>query len=185
MTLRPATPADADALADLIDASIRGIGSRRYSEAQVESSLRHLFGVDTQMIEDGTYFVVEDGGRIVGAGGWSRRRTPFGGDRAGAVRDAAARDPARDPAVLRAFYVHPEWARRGIGRRLIRASEAAAWAAGFRRAELVSTLTGLDLYRSAGYRETEPVAIPLPDGVTIEAVRMEKALAVSASGAPV
>lgn len=176
MHLRPALPPDAPAIAALIVASIRGIGARRYSERQVESSLQHLFGVDSQMIEDGTYFVVEDDGQIVGAGGWSRRRTPFGGDRAGAVRDAGFRDPSREPAVARAFYVHPAWARRGVGRRLLDASEGAARDAGFGRVELVATLTGLPLYRAAGYEERGPVAIPLPDGVVIEAVRMEKAL---------
>lgn len=174
--LRPALPADTPAIATLIEASVRGLGGRHYSERQVESSLRHLFGVDSQMIADGTYVVVEDRGRVVGAGGWSRRRTPFGGDQAGAVRDAGFRDPRREPAVLRAFYVHPDRARRGIGRRLVSAAEAAVWDAGFRRAELVSTLSGLALYRALGYADAEPVDITLPDGVVIEAVRMEKAL---------
>lgn len=174
MKLRPATPADAPGIADLIDASIRGIGSHRYDGEQVESSLRYLFGVDTRMIDDGTYFVVEADGQVVGAGGWSRRRTPFGGDQATAVRDAGLRDPAVDPAIMRAFYVHPDWARRGIGRMLLEASEQAAQAEGFSRFELVATLTGMPLYVAAGYREQEPIAIPLPDGVVIDAVRMTK-----------
>ena len=174
MTVRLATLADVPALAALVEASIRGLGPQRYGAAQVESSLRHLFGVDTRMIEDGTSFVVEEGDGVVGCGGWSRRKTPFGGDQAADVRDAGLRDPASEPAVIRAFYVHPAWARRGIGRRLLEASEGAARAAGFTRFELVATLTGLPLYAAMGYRETEPLTIPLPDGVVIEAVRMEK-----------
>ncbi len=174
MRLRPASRADVAAIARLVEASIRGLGGRDYDERQIESSLRYLFGVDTQMIDDGTYFVVEEEGRIVGAGGWSRRRTPFGGDQATAVRDAGLRDPEREPAVLRAFYVHPDHVRRRIGRRLVEASEQAARAAGFRRYELVSTLTGLAFYRAAGYRDVETLDIPFPDGVTLRAVRMEK-----------
>jgi GNAT superfamily N-acetyltransferase len=174
LTPRLATLADVPALAALVEASIRGLGPQRYDAVQVESSLRHLFGVDTRMVEDGTYFVVEAGGVAVGCGGWSRRRTPFGGDQAAEVRDAGFRDPASEPAVIRAFYVHPAWARRGIGRRLLEASEAAARAAGFARFELVATLTGLPLYAATGYRGVEPLTIRLPDGVTIEAVRMEK-----------
>ncbi len=174
MTLRLATPPDVPAIAELIDASVRGLGHPHYSRAQIESSLVHLFGVDSAMIDDGTYFVAEDAGRLAGAGGWSRRKTPFGGDRAGAVRDDALRDPATEPAILRAFYVHPDAARRGVGRLLMDAAEAGARAGGFTRFELVSTLPGLEFYRRCGYRDLEPVEIPLPDGVTIGAVRMAK-----------
>lgn len=175
LRVRPAVLADAPAISDLIDASIRGIGAERYDPRQIESSLAHLFGVDTRMIEDGTYYVVEEpDGRIVGAGGWSRRRTPFGGDQASHFRDAGLREPGRDAAVIRAFYVHPDRARRGIGRLLMEASEGAAQAEGYRRFELVATLTGIPLYAACGYQEVEPVGIELPDGVVIEAVRMER-----------
>lgn len=153
---------------------MRGLGPPHYDATQIESSLVHLFGVDTAMIDDGTYLVAEDAGRLAGAGGWSRRRTPFGGDRAGAVRDAGLRDPATDPAILRAFYVHPDMSRRGVGRLLLDAAEAGARAAGFTRYELVSTLPGLAFYAANGYREVEPVEITLPDGVPIGAVRMQK-----------
>jgi GNAT superfamily N-acetyltransferase len=171
---RAARRADVPAIAELVEASIRGLGALHYDARQIDASLRHVFGVDTRMIDDGTYLVVEDAGRVVGAGGWSARRTPFGGDRAGGVRDARLRDPARDPAVLRAFYVHPARARRGIGRALLAASETAARAAGFRRFELVATRSGLPLYAAAGYVEREPLEIPLGDGLLLEAVRMEK-----------
>lgn len=174
MHIRPATRADVPALQTLIDASIRGIGSTRYSPAQVESSLRYLFGVDTQLIDDGTYFVVEAEGGIVAAGGWSRRKTPFGGDQATAVQDVGLRNPATAPAVIRAFYVHPDWTRRGLGRLLLNTCEAAAWAEGFRWYELVSTRTGLPLYTALGYTAGEPLDITLPDGVVIEAVRMTR-----------
>jgi predicted N-acetyltransferase YhbS len=174
MIIRKATHADVPDVEALIEASIRGIGAQRYSPEQIESSLEHLFGADTQMIDDGTYFVVEAEGALVGAGGWSARKTPFGGDQAAAVRDAQWRDPAEDPAVIRAFYVHPDWTRRGIGQRLLAASEDAARAEGFHTFELVATLTGLPLYAAAGYREVKPTTIPLPDGVVIEAVRMKK-----------
>lgn len=173
-TLRRATPADIPAIAALIEASVRGLGPRHYDSRQIESSLAHLFGVDTAMIEDGTYLVIEEGVEMVACGGWSRRRTAFGGDRATPWRDAAFRDPATDAAVLRAFFVHPGHVRRGLGRRLMQASEEAAATAGFERFELVSTLPGLPLYRALGYRDIEPLDVELPDGVIIETVRMEK-----------
>lgn len=172
--LRAATRADVPALAALIEASVRGLGPPHYDARQIESSLAHLFGVDTTMIDDGTYLVVEEAGGLVACGGWSRRRTAFGGDRATPWRDAALRDPAADAAVLRAFFVHPAHTRRGLGRQLVEASETAAATAGFARFELVSTLPGLPLYRALGYREVEPLDVTLPDGVVIPTVRMEK-----------
>ncbi len=174
LTLRRARLADAPGVSALVEASIRGLAARHYSAQQVESSLVHLFGVDTQMIADGTYFVVEADGQIVGAGGWSRRWTPYGGDQAAALRDASLRDPAQDAAAIRAFYVHPAWARQGIGRLLLDASEAAARQAGYTRFELVSTLSGQALYTGAGYRAAEPLRIALPDGVVLDGTRMVK-----------
>lgn len=185
--IRPATREDVPALRALIEASVRGLGPRCYTARQIEQSLDRLFGVDTQLIDDGTYFAVEPVGDssgertppIVGAGGWSKRKTPFGGDDATPHQDAALRDPATDPAVIRAFFVHPDWTRRGIGRRLLRRCETEAQAAGFTHFELTATLTGLPLYAALGYRERESITIPLgpaPDGetLTLEAVRMTK-----------
>ncbi len=172
--VRSATVADIPALAALIEASVRGLGPPHYDPRQIESSLVHLFGVDTSMIDDGTYVVADHDSQLVACGGWSRRRTPFGGDQAAAFRDEDLRNPTTEPAVLRAFFVHPEWVRRGLGRRLVEASEGAASAEGFRTFELVSTLPGLALYRALGYRETEPVDIELPDGVVVQAVHMVK-----------
>ena len=172
---RPATRADIPALSSLVEASIRGLGARDYNPQQVESSLSYLFGIDTQIIEDGTYYAVENEGELVACGGWSRRKTPFGGDQAADVQDAAFRDPATEPAVIRAFFVHPDWARRGIGRHLLQVCEDAARGAGFQRFELVATRTGRPLYAATGYQDREPVEIRLPDGVVIQAMRMEKA----------
>lgn len=171
---RLATLEDVAALRTLVDASIRGLGAHDYDPEQIESSLQHLFGVDTLLIEDGTYYIVEDESTLVGAGGWSRRKTPFGGDQMEAVQDADFRDPATDPAVIRAFYVHPDWARRGIGRRLMEVCEAAARHEGFETFELVATLTGRPLYAAHGFREVESITIELPDGAVLDAVKMVK-----------
>ena len=175
--LRHARPADGPPLAALVERSVRHLGGRDYDARQIESSLIHLFGVDTQLVADGTYFVVTPSAAsdtLVGAGGWSRRETPFGGDQATAVQDAALRDPRIDPAVIRAFFVHPAWERRGVGRLLLARCEDEARDAGFGRFELVATLTGRPLYAAHGYRDAERIAHRLADGVVLEFVRMVK-----------
>lgn len=174
MILRQAREADIPALQALVEASVRELGRPFYSRQQIEQSLVHVFGVDRQLIADGTYYVVDADGEIVGCGGWSQRKTPFGGDQASDVRDATLRTPGEEPAVLRAFFVHPEWTRRGIGRWLVTACETRARRAGFTCFELVSTLSGRPLYAALGYREGESMAIPLAEDVVLEAVRMKK-----------
>lgn len=174
-TLRPAALDDAAALRELIEASVRGLQASDYSAEQIEAALRDVFGVDTQLIADGTYFVVESGGKIVGCGGWSKRRTLYGGDQ-WTDREDSLLDPARDAAKIRAFFVHPQWARRGIGTILLRACEDAAEAAGFSRLEMGATLTGVPLYRAHGYIECEPAEVPLGKGIGLPIVRMEKAI---------
>lgn len=171
---RRALEEDAPDIQRLIEASIRVLGGRYYNSKEVESSLIHLFGVDSTMIRDGTYFVAVAHQMVVGSGGWSNRLTPFGGDQARDVRNAALRDPQKDPAIIRAMYVHPEWARRNIGQRIIRTCEQAAQAAGFTKMELVATLSGVDFYLKQGYAQQERVDIPLPDGTIIGAYRMTK-----------
>jgi GNAT superfamily N-acetyltransferase len=177
--LRRATHDDIPALECLVEVSVRRIGGRHYSSRQIESSLQHLFGVDRQLIDDGTYYVaatdngVATEGPVVGCGGWSYRQTPFGGDQA-AVQDAEVRDPATDPAVLRAFFVHPDWTRRGIGQALLECCEQAARDAGFDRFELTSTLSGHALYKAAGYRDVSSISIELPGGVELDAIVMAK-----------
>jgi GNAT superfamily N-acetyltransferase len=176
-TIRGAVPADVEALRELIRESVVGLGGRDYSVEQLASALTHLFGVDTRLIDDGTYFVVEQPGRSapVGCGGWSRRRTLFGGDQYGDRSDDRL-DPATEAARIRAFFVHPDSARRGIGARLIEACERAARAEGFRRMELMATLTGLPLYERGGFAAKEPVELVFPDGVRFPLVRMERPL---------
>ncbi len=175
-TLRHATAGDIPTLTALIDASVRGLQTGDYSAAQIDRALRAVYGVDTQLIADGTYFVAETGAGdpfIVGCGGWSKRRTLYGGDHYQAREDALL-DPHRDAARIRAFFVHPGWARRGIGAAILEACEGAAFAAGFTRLEMGATLTGVPFYLAKGYRAVEDMAVPLPDGEVLAIVRMEK-----------
>jgi GNAT superfamily N-acetyltransferase len=174
-TPRLATDADIPALEILIPLSVRGLQGAHYSAAQMEAALGPVFGVDRQLIRDGTYFVVEDAGQMVGCGGWSKRRTLYGGDRDRAGEDAEL-NPEVDPARIRAFFVHPEWARRGIGRSMLLQCEAAALKAGFRHAELVATLTGEALYARFGYAVIERCEAPMANGLSLPVLRMAKRL---------
>jgi len=175
-TLRVATLADVPGIEALITASAHGLSVGDYTYAQIEGALRGAFGVDTQLLEDGSYFVAEVGTRLVGCGGWSFRRTLFGSD-ARADRDPQRLDPRTDAAKIRAFFVHPDWARRGIGAALLARCEAAARQAGFTRFELMATLPGVRLYGARGYRAGELIRWPLPNGLAIEFVPMSKSAA--------
>lgn len=175
-SLRVATLADVPTLEGLIAASARGLAAGDYSAAQIEAALGTAWGVDTELIRDGTYLVVEAAGRAIACGGWSRRATLFGAD-AQPGRESALLDPRRDAARIRAFFVHPDWARRGIGRLLLAHCEAAARAHGFDRAELMATLPGVRLYRACGYAGAARTTHALPGGLTIEFVPMRKQLA--------
>ncbi len=176
-TLRTATAADLNAIRDLIAASVRGL-QQEYSEGQREQALASVFTPDTQLIADGTYYLLEDtDGAPVACGGWSWRKTLYGGDHHHASRDAGPLDPATDAAKIRAFFVRPEWARRGLGTRLLEACERAAWDAGFRRCEMGATLSGVPLYERHGYRRTVEILVDLPGGERLPVVRMEKVLA--------
>ena len=175
---RLATAADLDGIRALIEASVRGLGPQAYSASQIEQSLGTWLGLDTQLVTDGTYFVVEppgEPGRLVACGGWSRRKTPLGAD-ARPGRDNSLLHPKTDAAKIRAFFVHPEWARRGIGSRLLALCEEAARAEGFTRCEMGATLTGIPLYRHHGYVEGERQELPLANGETLAIVKMEKRL---------
>jgi GNAT superfamily N-acetyltransferase len=171
--LRTASDADLPALTDLIDQSVRGLSTAFYTPAQIESGLRYVFGPDTQLITDGTYYVVEDGQALIAAGGWSKRRTMYGGDQMKSGEDPLL-DPATEPARIRAFFVHPEWARQGLGRTLFEACRAAAEAAGFRSLELVATLPGEPLYTALGFIVVERLTPILPDGVKLPIVHMRR-----------
>jgi GNAT superfamily N-acetyltransferase len=173
--IRKATLEDRAAIERLIAESARGLSRADYSEPQIEAAIATVFGVDTELIFDGTYFVVESDGALVGCGGWSKRKTLFGGDRY-ADRDAGQLDPATDAAKIRAFFVHPDWARRGIGRALLAACEREARAQGFRATELMATLPGVRLYAAHGYEGGRRVEYTIGDGVRIAFVPMRKAL---------
>lgn len=173
MHLRTATAHDIPALIKLIDASARALSVGYYTEAQIEAAVRHVFGVDSQLIRDGTYYVIEERDRLVAAGGWSARRTLYGGDQA-KERDDPALDPATDAARIRAFFVHPDRARRGLARRLYEHCAAAAWSAGFRRFELMSTRPGEPLYQALGFVPVERVVHRLPGDIDIDFTRMSR-----------
>ncbi|HEY4368228.1 MAG TPA: GNAT family N-acetyltransferase [Steroidobacteraceae bacterium] len=175
MLLRPATLADRSALEALIARSARELAATDYTPEQIEGALRGAFGVDTQLILDGTYFVAESDGKLIGCGGWSKRRTLFGGD-SRAERDAGELDPHVDAAKIRAFFVDPDCARQGIGRALLDRCEAEAQAQGFTRFELMGTLPGVRLYRAYGYVPAEPIDYPLAPGLTIRFVPMHKVM---------
>ncbi len=173
--LRLANSADVPALEVLIARSARGLSAPFYSAEQVESKLRHVFGVDSQLIADGTYFVVEEDGGLVACGGWSRRGTLFGGDQMKSGPDPLL-DPATEPARIRAFFVDPAQARRGLGSEILAACTAAARAAGFSRLELVATGAGEQLYRAHGFALGERFEVELPDGIRVPVTRMSKDL---------
>ena len=172
---RLATLAELPSLRDLMEASIREFIGARLDAARVEASF-DIMGVDTQLIEDGTYFVVECNDRIAGCGGWSRRATLFGGDHSSG-RDARLLDPTTEPARVRAMYTHPDFARRGVGRFVLSLCEAAAAREGFRSLELVATVAGEPLYLACGFAVTERIDVPTSKGVTVPCARMAKAIA--------
>ena len=174
--LRPASRADIAELNALIPLAARGLSVGFYTERQIEAAIRYVFGVDTQLVDDGTYFVVSEAGRMVGCGGWSRRQSLYGGDQMRTALDPLL-DPRTEAARIRAFFVHPEHARRGIGSLLIRACVEAAEAAGFDRLELVATLPGVPLYRRFGFVAIEPFEDTLPDGTAVPVVRMTAPIA--------
>jgi GNAT superfamily N-acetyltransferase len=174
-TIRLATADDIPALDELIPASVRALSRGHYGPEQIESAVRHLFGVDTQLIADRTYYVVEVGAILAGCGGWSRRRTLYGGDQTKSAEDPLL-DPAREAARIRAFFVHPSWARRGLGSLILRTCMREARAAGFRRLELVSTLPGVPLYQAFGFVAHERFDAPLADGAVLPVVRMTRSL---------
>jgi len=175
--IRKAVARDIPEIRKLIEVSVRVLQRGDYSTEQIEGALGSVFGVDTRLIEDGTYYVVETelgtGKMIVGCGGWSRRKTLFGSDQC-PDREDAFLDPRTEAAKIRAFFVHPEWARRGIATQILVHCEQAALAEGFRRLEMGATLTGAPMYAARGYREVERIEVPLPNGHSLPVVKMAK-----------
>lgn len=173
--LRKATPEDMDKIRALIDASVRGLQAEDYSPRQIEASLKTVFTIDSQLIADGTYYVaLAEDGEIAGCGGWSKRKTLYGGDAQMERIEPELLNPATDAAKVRAIFVHPKFARKGLGSLILRIAEEAAVDAGFRRFEMGSTLTGVTLYALKGYREVDRVQVPVGAGEEIEVVRMVK-----------
>jgi len=171
--LRLAREEDVPSLDLLIPLSVRALQAPYYSSVQIEAALGPVFGIDRQLIRDGTYFVAEHEGAVVGCGGWSRRRSLYGGDSARSATDDEL-DPQHDAARVRAFFVHPAWARRGIGRSIMAACEQAIVEAGFRKVEIVATLAGEPLYAKFGYAVVERYDIPLTRGLNLPVVRMAR-----------
>jgi GNAT superfamily N-acetyltransferase len=174
-TLRKATHADIPLLTALIARSARGLSTADYTSRQIEGALRGAFGVDSQLLTDETYFVIEDAGQIVGCGGWSFRSTLFGGD-ARAGRDSSILDPETQPAKIRAFFVDPAHVRRGIGSLLLTHCENQARAYGYSEVELMATLPGAKLYTARGYVAAPLVHFEVGSGERIEFIPMRKPL---------
>jgi GNAT superfamily N-acetyltransferase len=173
LQIRTATANDKPALEILIARSARHLSAQDYSPTQIEAALQGTFGVDSQLIADGTYFVAQTGSKLTGCGGWSRRRTAFGGD-AFAERDASELDPKMDAAKIRAFFIDPDYARQGIGKALLERCENEARAFGFSRFEMVATLTGVKLYERFGYVPEARIRHALSPALSIEFVTMSK-----------
>jgi N-acetylglutamate synthase-like GNAT family acetyltransferase len=174
--LRLATSEDIPELHKLIEQSVRVLSAGYYTPQQTESSIRYVFGPDTQLIVDQTYYVVEDtSGQLIAAGGWSRRKTLCGGDQMKEAIDPLL-DPSTDAARIRAFFVHPAWARRGLGRQLFDCCATNAKYAGFRELELIATLPGEPLYRALGFAQLDRSVLTLPDGEMLPVVRMARPL---------
>jgi GNAT superfamily N-acetyltransferase len=177
--IRPAVPADVPVLRQLIDASVRELQAQDYTSAQMEGALQTVFGVDSQLIADGTYLVAEallaEDARavIAGCGGWSKRKTLYGGDK-WTGREDSLLDPLHDAAKIRAFFIHPAWARRGVGTLILEACEVAARSAGFTRYEMGATLTGAKLFGVKGYVPVRRIEIPLVNGESLPVIHMEK-----------
>lgn len=172
---RLATEEDLPALRALMQRSIERLQDEFLTPQQVRASHK-VMGLDTQLVADRTYILVEVDGRIAGCGGWSWRATLYGGDDSVVAREPAPLDPAKDAAKIRAMYTDPDFARRGIGRRVLTLCEEAARAAGFSRAEMMATLSGEPLYRACGYLPVEAIESAPIDGVRVPLLRMEKAL---------
>ena len=174
-SLRLAREDDIPQLETLIERSVRELQAASYSSAQMDGALGSVFGVDRQLIRDQTYFVVEQSNEIIACGGWSKRESLFGSD-TGRARDDALLDPSRNPARIRAFFVHPRHARHGLGRAILVACQDAIRAAGFQSIELVATLAGVPFYRAFDYEAGERYEVPLVNGLSLPVVRMTRNL---------
>ena len=176
ITIRAATGDDIPELQKLITESVSRLSASYYTSRQIESGLQHVFGVDTQLILDGTYFIAESKNQILGAGGWSKRKTLFGGDQRKSNDNDPLLDPATEAARIRAFYIYSRYSRRGVGTMILQACEDAARRAGFKSVELAATLPGEPFYLARGYRKCEEILIDTPDGQSLATFRMTRDL---------
>lgn len=175
--IRKATLEDQSDIADLIAESVRGLSRKDYNEKQIELSIKSVFGVDNQLIEDKTYFVAEtEDGKIAGCGGWSKRKTLYGASVYQQSRDSNLLNPEIDSAKIRAFFIHPDFARKGVGTMILDACETEAKTHGFKSAEMMATLPGVKLYKARGYEGDEEVKVPIGEGENIICVKMYKNL---------
>jgi len=174
--IRVATVDDVPALRELIERSVRELQAGWYTPEQIEAAVQSVFGVDMRLIEDGTYYVAEMGGQLAGCGGWSKRATLYGASHFEHSREDTLLDPARDPARIRAFFTHPAFARKGVGRALLLHCEDEAREAGFRSMEMAATLTGVPLYEAHGYLALDTFDVPLPGHQSIQVRRMTKSI---------
>lgn len=172
--VRLARPEDIPALASLIPESARTLQANYYTPEQIEGALGTVFGVDSQLIQDKTYFIAESASQVIGCGGWSKRKTLYGGDLGKKLEEDILLDPRFEPAKIRAFFVHPAFARRGIGSKIMRQCEVAAIEAGFKTIEIISTLAGEPLYRRFGYQISQQFEISLPNKNVLPVIRMVK-----------
>ena len=176
-TIRKAILDDQTEIAGLIAESVRGLSREDYSERQIELSIKTVFGVDTELITDETYFVVvNENGQIVGCGGWSKRKTLYGASVYQQSRDSNLLDPEIDSAKIRAFFIHPEFARKGIGTAILETCEHEAKAHGFKSAEMMATLPGVNLYQVRGYEGDEQIKVPIGENIDIICIKMRKNL---------
>ncbi len=176
-SIRKATLNDQTEIDNLIAESVRGLSREDYDERQIELSIKSVFGIDTELITDETYFVAEaDDGKIVGCGGWSRRKTLYGASVYSNSRDSNLLDPERDAAKIRAFFIHPRFARKGIGSAILEACEREAKSHGFKIAEMMATLPGVKLYAVCGYARSEQCKVPVGENIDIICVKMRKDL---------
>lgn len=173
--IRKAQVGEREAIETLIAESARGLSRADYSERQIEAAIVTVFGADTTLIIDGTYFVADRNGELIGCGGWSKRKTLFGGDQF-ASRDSSQLDPQTEPAKIRAFFIHPKWSRKGIARAILARCESEARAHGFHSLELMATLPGVKLYQACGYEGSQTIDYEMCAGLTLGLVPMRKNL---------
>ncbi|MDR3442244.1 MAG: GNAT family N-acetyltransferase [Legionella sp.] len=174
--IRLANTNDVNLLNKLIAVSARELSRDIYSEQEIEGAIKYIFGVDTQLIDDGTYFVIIKEGEIAGCGGWSKRKTLFGGNQFSGREEAVYLDPSKDAAKIRAFFIHPQFARQGLGSMLLKHCENEARLNGFTQLEMMATLPGVKLYKTLVYKEVSEEVIMLPNNTSLSFVRMTKNL---------